>query len=136
MTKIAGSGSASGSISQRHGSADPDPHQNVMDPEHCIPDPGSKPKRGGGGGKLVVLPFCSNKFNKIENHLKQIVLNRHRKIRSCRQRICLNLSDLKRFLNFHVFIQETQSPSSIRSKSECVDRSCIITIVDAAACFF
>jgi hypothetical protein len=33
MTKIAGSGS--GSISQRHGSADPDPHQNVMDPEHC-----------------------------------------------------------------------------------------------------
>jgi hypothetical protein len=34
MTKIAGSGS----ISQRHGSADPDPeqHQNVMDPEHCL----------------------------------------------------------------------------------------------------
>jgi hypothetical protein len=30
MTKIAGSGS----ISQRHGSADPDPHQNVTDPEH------------------------------------------------------------------------------------------------------
>jgi hypothetical protein len=27
----------SGSISQRHGSADPDPdpHQNVMDPQHC-----------------------------------------------------------------------------------------------------
>jgi hypothetical protein len=34
MTKIAGSGS----ISQRHGSADPDPDppQNGMDPEHCI----------------------------------------------------------------------------------------------------
>jgi hypothetical protein len=34
-----GSGSESGfgSISQRHGSADPntDPHQNVMDPQHC-----------------------------------------------------------------------------------------------------
>jgi hypothetical protein len=32
MTKVAGSGS----ISQRHGSADTelDPHQNVMDPEH------------------------------------------------------------------------------------------------------
>jgi hypothetical protein len=30
MTKIAGSGS----ISQRHGSADPD--QNVMDPEQCF----------------------------------------------------------------------------------------------------
>jgi hypothetical protein len=36
MTKIVGSGS--GSISQRHVSADPDPdpHQNVMDPQHCI----------------------------------------------------------------------------------------------------
>ncbi len=33
MVKIDGSGS--GSISQRHGSADPDPHQNVMDTEHC-----------------------------------------------------------------------------------------------------
>jgi hypothetical protein len=30
--KIAGS--ASGSISQRHGSEDPDPFQNVMDPQH------------------------------------------------------------------------------------------------------
>jgi hypothetical protein len=36
MTKITGSGSASESISHRHGSADPDtdPHQNVLDPEH------------------------------------------------------------------------------------------------------
>ncbi len=38
--KIEGSGSEfeSGSISQKHGSADPDPdpHQNVMDPEHCF----------------------------------------------------------------------------------------------------
>ncbi len=35
MKKMAGSGSesGSGSISQRHGSADPDPHQNVMDQE-------------------------------------------------------------------------------------------------------
>ncbi len=33
MTKI--SGSESGSISHRHGSPDPDPHQNVMHPEHC-----------------------------------------------------------------------------------------------------
>ncbi len=33
VTKIAGSGS--GSISQRHGSADLDPHKNVMDPQHC-----------------------------------------------------------------------------------------------------
>ncbi len=35
MMKIEGSGSAS--INQRHGSADPDPHQNVMDPQHCPP---------------------------------------------------------------------------------------------------
>jgi hypothetical protein len=34
MMKIEGSASGSGSISQRHGSADPDPHQNVMDPQH------------------------------------------------------------------------------------------------------
>jgi hypothetical protein len=37
MIKIKGSGSESasesGSISQRHGSADPDPNQNVMDPQ-------------------------------------------------------------------------------------------------------
>jgi hypothetical protein len=37
---MAGSGSASGSISQRHGSADPDPdpgpHKNVMDPQNCL----------------------------------------------------------------------------------------------------
>ena len=32
MTTVAGF--RSGSNSQRHGSADPDPHQNVMDPEH------------------------------------------------------------------------------------------------------
>ncbi len=38
MTKIAGSGSESGSISQRHGSADPDPPQNAMDPQHWSRD--------------------------------------------------------------------------------------------------
>jgi hypothetical protein len=32
MTKKAGS--VSGSTSQRHGSADPDPDQNVMEPQH------------------------------------------------------------------------------------------------------
>ena len=30
----------SGSINQKHGSADPDPHQNVTDPQHCCePNP-------------------------------------------------------------------------------------------------
>jgi hypothetical protein len=36
MTKIVGSESGSGSIIQRHGPADLDPHQNVVDPEHCF----------------------------------------------------------------------------------------------------
>jgi hypothetical protein len=54
MTKIAGSGSRS--ISQRHGSADPDPHQNVMDPEHCLPyiEKG-KAKRERGGGVVITV---------------------------------------------------------------------------------
>ncbi len=34
LTKRAGSGS--GSVTQWHGSADPDPNQNVTDPQHCI----------------------------------------------------------------------------------------------------
>jgi hypothetical protein len=34
MTKIAGSGAGFGSISHRHGSADPDPYQNVTDLQH------------------------------------------------------------------------------------------------------
>jgi hypothetical protein len=29
-------GVESGSISERYGSGDPDPHQNVTDPQHCI----------------------------------------------------------------------------------------------------
>ncbi len=36
MMKIPGSGSASGSIRQMHGSVDPDPHQNVMGPQHWM----------------------------------------------------------------------------------------------------
>jgi hypothetical protein len=50
--EIAGSGSESGSrsISQRHGSADPDPHQNVMDPENCLPYIEKKAKRERGRG--------------------------------------------------------------------------------------
>jgi hypothetical protein len=32
MKKIEGSGS----LSQMHGSADPDPHKNVMDPQYCF----------------------------------------------------------------------------------------------------
>ncbi len=35
LLKVNDKKAGSGSTSQRHGSADPDPHQNVMDPEHC-----------------------------------------------------------------------------------------------------
>jgi hypothetical protein len=34
--KGVGSGVGSGSISQRYGPGDPDPHQNVTDPQHCF----------------------------------------------------------------------------------------------------
>ncbi len=34
LTRRAGSGS--GSVTQWHGSADPDPNQNVTDPQHCL----------------------------------------------------------------------------------------------------
>jgi hypothetical protein len=36
MTKIAGPKSESGSIGQKHGSVDSDPHQNVMDPRTLV----------------------------------------------------------------------------------------------------
>ncbi len=51
MTKIAGSGS----ISQKHGSEDPDPDppQNVMDPEHW-----SLPRRTLNGVSLSMQPAC------------------------------------------------------------------------------
>jgi hypothetical protein len=31
-----GSGTGSGSINQRYRSVDPDPHQHVTDPQHCL----------------------------------------------------------------------------------------------------
>jgi hypothetical protein len=41
-----------GSISQRHGSADPDPHQNVMDPQHWY-------------GQLAINVNCELSLNNI-----------------------------------------------------------------------
>jgi hypothetical protein len=65
MRKIAGSGSASGSIGQRHGSADPDPdpdpHQNAMDSQHCLPLISIVHKHS-------LLVFTSGRF-KLENQL-------------------------------------------------------------------
>jgi hypothetical protein len=57
MTKIAGSRSRSGSIRQMHGSPDPDPdpYQNVVDPQHW-----SEPLLGLDGSEIALgsSPFC------------------------------------------------------------------------------
>jgi hypothetical protein len=65
MPKIAGSGSASGSgsISHRHGSADPNPHQNVMDPEHWLKRTASL-KRNSHVGYLNVMVRYQNPWIK------------------------------------------------------------------------
>ncbi len=58
MTKIAGSGS----ISQRHGSEDPDPDplQNVMDPQHC--------RQGVESGMGALLTGCRDSL--VQLHRK------------------------------------------------------------------
>ncbi len=79
MTKIAGSASGfesgSGSINQRHGSADPDPNpdpdplQNVMDPHSAqccgsgmfIPDPDFYPSRIPDLGSRIPDPKTATK---------------------------------------------------------------------------
>jgi hypothetical protein len=58
MTKIAGCGS--GSISQRHGSEDPDPPQNVMDPQHC--------RQGVESGLGALLTGCRDSL--VQLHRK------------------------------------------------------------------
>jgi hypothetical protein len=53
MIKIEGSAAGSGSISQRHGSADSDPHHNVMDPQHLLQ------------AHRVILSACSPFFKAV-----------------------------------------------------------------------
>jgi hypothetical protein len=66
----------SGSISQRHGSADPDPdpHQNVMDPQHCPQASlhGCRPgqTQGKETKQLIFIRFpyfflCFRRFKKV-----------------------------------------------------------------------
>jgi hypothetical protein len=57
MTKIAGSGS----ISERRGSADPDPdpHQNVMDPQQC-------PEKWESGKARNILSVNMEKFRNLD----------------------------------------------------------------------
>jgi hypothetical protein len=58
MTKLAGSGS----ISQKHGSEDPDPPQNVMDPEHCQLEIIKKVKT-----KIIVVQKVTGEENLFKN---------------------------------------------------------------------
>ncbi len=77
MSKIGGSGS----ISQRHGSADPDPdpHQNVMDPQHwsCIilvqSDPDTDPKASILEKTDVFQLSRRQKLNNFEIHIIIII---------------------------------------------------------------
>jgi hypothetical protein len=76
MMKTAGTRFESGSISQRYGSADPDPdaHQNIMDPQHW--ETPSFPRTGADNLFLkgIVRPFefeggnkaHSIRYNKLE----------------------------------------------------------------------
>jgi hypothetical protein len=73
MIKIEGSGS----ISQRHGSADPDTHQNVMDPQHCLKSlqiraQGSNPGLTPGGGTLSCAIITDEKDVPSHPQIKKI----------------------------------------------------------------
>jgi hypothetical protein len=82
--KVERSGSESGSISQRHGSADPDPQQNVMDPQHCreessapaasvANEDGQKGPVGEPWWKIRMFHMCHGPISRkrYENHEKQ-----------------------------------------------------------------
>jgi hypothetical protein len=70
MTKIAGSGY----ISQRHESADPDPHQNVMDPQHWF--------CGGGEIRFICQKF-TNRI-RIKKQLLSDLMRKNEEIRGKR----------------------------------------------------
>jgi hypothetical protein len=59
----------SGSISQRHGSADPVPHQNVMDPEHCSQEGDTPPS-----SPSPASPTADLEQEEVEKFLKEDTL--------------------------------------------------------------
>ncbi len=65
MKKEVGSGVGSGSISQRYGSWDPDPHQNVTDPQHCL----------NPGWVQVTLGVLSGRTHSVYTGVKLIYLH-------------------------------------------------------------
>ena len=72
MTKIAGSGS----ISQRHGSADPDPPQNVMDPQHSSLS--GRTVDGSDGGAADEVRVLLVHRLQLHPHLEPVHLGRGR----------------------------------------------------------
>jgi hypothetical protein len=52
----------SGSISQRHGSADPDPHQNAMDPQLCSTQYGTACSERKQSGLRTILGTVRHSF--------------------------------------------------------------------------
>ncbi len=62
-----GVGSGSGSISQRYGSGDPDPHQNVPDPQHWLKI--LKIRNTDRNADLDVFPKGLDAVYKVLNHL-------------------------------------------------------------------
>ncbi len=69
MAKIPGSGS----ISKSHGFADPDldPHQKVMNPQHCFQ---TTFDGGGGGIKSVIIGDCEQQGGNVLGLLSQLRL--------------------------------------------------------------
>ena len=57
-----------GSISQRHGSADPDPHQNVMDQEHCKVNPTHPTSSGWAKSGCSSFPWYHRGRNNLRPH--------------------------------------------------------------------
>ncbi len=77
MTKVGGSESKSGSITQRHGSMDPDPdpHQNVIDPQHYFHNY-SVNKKSANSYKILhnsvfKLVSANKKFTNRKSHLQK-----------------------------------------------------------------
>jgi hypothetical protein len=63
-------GVGSGFISQRYGSGDPDPHQNVTDPQHWflgLPDPHPDPLDKGTDPGIRIRIRIRTKMSRIHN---------------------------------------------------------------------
>ncbi len=102
-------------ISQRHGYADPDPQQNVMDPQHCLKDPQIIRKcsnvcagrwKLAGGGDFECYRYTERQYTE---NLKQIFPEI--KLRGLRPNslIHVSVSDLYiTTIGLHILLQENR----------------------------